>query len=103
MKEGQKVVCVDDAAPPHVQEFYTSWIRKGTVYVIRGVFLGVDYQSASAGEVGVYLPRARIHLATLSSDRGPHRPRGERGRGGGLEHCRICCYGGNACGPIRQF
>jgi hypothetical protein len=55
MKEGQKVVCVDDSAPAQVREHYTSWISKGTVYVIRGVFLGVDYQSASAGEVGVYL------------------------------------------------
>jgi hypothetical protein len=55
MKEGQKVVCVDDAAPAHLRAHYTSWIRKGTVYVIRGVFLGVDYQSASPGEVGVYL------------------------------------------------
>jgi len=55
MKEGQKVVCVDDAAPAHLRAHYTSWIKKGTVYVIRGVFLGVDYQSASPGEVGVYL------------------------------------------------
>ncbi len=55
MKEGQKVVCVDDSAPAQVRMHYTSWIKKGTVYVIRGVFLGVDYQSASPGEVGVYL------------------------------------------------
>jgi hypothetical protein len=55
MKEGQKVVCVDDAAPAHLRAHYTAWIKKGTVYVIRGVFLGVDYQSASPGEVGVYL------------------------------------------------
>lgn len=55
MKVGQKVVCVDDAAPLHLRQFYTAWIKKGTVYVVRGVFLGVDYQSANPGEVGVYL------------------------------------------------
>jgi hypothetical protein len=55
MKVGQKVVCVDDAAPAHLRQYYTTWIRKGTVYVVRGVFLGVDYQSANPGEVGVYL------------------------------------------------
>jgi hypothetical protein len=55
MKEGQKVICVDDSAPSHLRMHYTSWIKKGTVYVIRGVFLGVDYQTSSAGEVGVYL------------------------------------------------
>jgi hypothetical protein len=46
---------VDDAAPAQVRMHYTSWIKKGTVYVVRGVFLGVDYKSASPGEVGVYL------------------------------------------------
>jgi len=55
MKVGQKVVCIDDAAPPHLRQFYTTWIKKGTVYVVRGVFLGVDYRSANPGEVGVYL------------------------------------------------
>jgi len=55
MKEGQKVVCVDDAAPIFLRMHYTSWIKKGTVYVIRGVFLGVDAKTASPGEVGVYL------------------------------------------------
>lgn len=55
MKEGQKVICVDDSAPAHLRMHYTAWIKKGTIYVIRGVFLGVDYQSAQAGEVGVYL------------------------------------------------
>jgi hypothetical protein len=55
MKVGQKVVCVDDAAPAYLRQYYTAWIKKGTVYVIRGVFLGVDYQSSSPGEVGVYL------------------------------------------------
>lgn len=55
MKVGQKVVCVDDAAPAHLRIHYTAWIKKGTVYVVRGVFLGVDYQSANPGEVGVYL------------------------------------------------
>jgi hypothetical protein len=34
---------------------YSAWIKKGTIYVVRGVFLGVDYQSANPGEVGVYL------------------------------------------------
>ena len=55
MKVGQKVVCVDDAAPAYLRQYYTAWIKKGTVYVIRGVFLGVDYQSSNPGEVGVYL------------------------------------------------
>jgi hypothetical protein len=55
VKVGQKVVCIDDAAPFRLRAHYSAWIKKGTTYVIRGVFLGVDYQSASAGEVGLYL------------------------------------------------
>ena len=55
MTVGQKVVCIDDSAPAYLRAHYSSWIRKGTVYVVRGIFLGVDYQSANPGEVGVYL------------------------------------------------
>jgi hypothetical protein len=55
MNVGQKVVCVDEAAPFHLRQHYTTWIKKGTIYVVRGVFLGVDYQSSNPGEVGVYL------------------------------------------------
>ena len=54
MVVGQKVICINDEAPAILRQYYTAWVRKGTVYVIRGVFLGVDIQ-AGPGEVGVYL------------------------------------------------
>jgi hypothetical protein len=52
--EGQKVVCVNDSAPWWLRWRYTTWIKKGTTYVVRGVFLGQNTHG-SAGEVGVYL------------------------------------------------
>ena len=51
---GQKVVCVDDSAPFHLRNHYTYWIKKGTTYVVREVFLGISMRG-SPGEVGIYL------------------------------------------------
>lgn len=52
---GQRVVCIDDTMKePWLQECYTSWIKKGATYVIRGVFLGVSSRNQE-GEIGLYL------------------------------------------------
>lgn len=51
---GQKVVCVDGKFPDAVLELYTALPVEGTVYVIRAVKLGVNWQS-EPGEVCLYL------------------------------------------------
>ncbi len=54
MIEGQKVVCINDEAPFWLRNRYSVWLKKGTTYVVRGVFLGKNMKG-EAGEVGVYL------------------------------------------------
>jgi hypothetical protein len=54
MEVGQKVVCIDDNFPKAVTLFYKSLPKKGQVYVIRDVVLGVNWKG-EAGEVCIYL------------------------------------------------
>lgn len=51
---GQKVVCINDEAPWYHRSSFTTWIKKGTVYVVRGVFMGIGW-TGTEGEVGIYL------------------------------------------------
>jgi hypothetical protein len=51
---GQKVVCVDDNFPKAVVLLYKSLPKKGVIYVIRDVVLGVNWKS-EPGEVCLYL------------------------------------------------
>lgn len=51
---GQKVVCVDDKFPESAMRLYTALPVKDVTYVIRGVVLGVNWQS-QPGEVCLYL------------------------------------------------
>jgi hypothetical protein len=54
MMSGQKVVCVDDAFPLGIEEFYTALPKAGVTYVIRDVSLGVNFRGEE-GEIAVTL------------------------------------------------
>jgi hypothetical protein len=54
MQVGQKVVCINDEFPDAIAEFYTMLPKKGLVYVIREVVLGINPQG-QPGEVCLYL------------------------------------------------
>ncbi len=47
-------MCVDDKVEPEIRRLYDSWIRKGTIYVIRDVVLAQN-RKAEWGEVGLLL------------------------------------------------
>jgi hypothetical protein len=68
---GQKVVCIDDAFPPEVAQFYTALPKKDSVYVIRQVSLGVNH----LGEPG----EVCLHLVGLNNPRSNKPPFPERG------------------------
>lgn len=61
---GQKVVCINDQAPYYLRNYYTTWVKKGITYVIRGVTLGVNFKGES-GEVGLYLQGIHNPLSSM--------------------------------------
>ncbi len=71
MEVGQKVVCVDDNFPKAVILLYKSLPKKGQIYVIRDVVLGVNWKS-EPGEVCLYL----IGLNNPKSTTPPYPERG---------------------------
>jgi hypothetical protein len=54
MKQGQKVVCVDDRVAPDIRRLYDHWISKGTTYLVRDVMLAQNAKG-EWGEVGITL------------------------------------------------
>ena len=54
MKQGQKVVCIDDRVAPKIRALYAHWIRKGTTYLVRDVMLAQNTKG-EWGEVGITL------------------------------------------------
>lgn len=54
MVVGQKVVCINDIFAPDVAQFYVALPKKGQVYVIRNVLVGVSIKG-TLGEVCLYL------------------------------------------------
>lgn len=54
MKQGQKVVCVDDKVSPRLRRLYTHWITKGTTYLVRDVMLAQNAKG-DWGEIGITL------------------------------------------------
>jgi hypothetical protein len=55
MRVGAKVVCINDRFPdPDIVALYTDLPRKGTIYIVRGVELGVNAKGEE-GEVAVTL------------------------------------------------
>ena len=71
MRQGSKVVCVDDRFPPEVIAFYNHLPRKDAHYTIRGLGVGIS-TNGEAGEVVVYLEG----LPNPCSTTPPHPERG---------------------------
>lgn len=71
MREGSKVVCVDDRFPPEIFLHYDCVPIKDKVYVIRGVGVGISLQG-EPGEVVVYL----VGMENPCSSKPPHPERG---------------------------
>ena len=71
MKEGSKVVCIDDKWPEGVLKFYTDLPKLGNIYTIRTLEVGVGWDGVE-GEVAVTLQE----IINPVSKTPPHRERG---------------------------
>lgn len=65
MVVGSKVVCIDDSFDPAVLEFYTALPKKGTVYVVREMRIGVNPQN-DPGEICIYVIGLNNPRSTVS-------------------------------------
>jgi hypothetical protein len=54
VKQGQKVVCIDDRVTPKIRALYDHWVTKGTTYLVRDVMLAQNVKG-EWGEVGITL------------------------------------------------
>jgi len=54
MRQGSKVVCIDDSFPSEVFKYYIRLPIKNSVYVVRDIGVGVGL-NGEAGEIVVYL------------------------------------------------
>jgi hypothetical protein len=54
LKQGQKVVCIDDRVTPEIRAMYSHWITKGTTYLVRDVMLAQNHKG-DWGEIGITL------------------------------------------------
>ena len=54
MKQGQKVVCIDDRVPPRIRSLYVHWVTKGMTYLVRDVMLAQN-SKGEWGEIGLAL------------------------------------------------
>jgi hypothetical protein len=54
VKQGQKVVCIDDRVAPRIRALYAYWITKGTTYLVRDVMLAQNTKG-EWGEIGITL------------------------------------------------
>jgi len=70
MMVGQKVVCIDDTFPEWIGKFYNALPVKDTVYIVRTVSLGVNWQG-EPGEVAITLNG----LINPCSTKAPHAER----------------------------
>ena len=71
MRQGSKVVCVDDRFPPDIFVYYDQLPLKDGTYTIRDIGVGIS-PAGEPGEVVVYLEG----LHNPSSTRPPHPERG---------------------------
>lgn len=71
MREGSKVVCVDDRFPVEIFIHYSQLPIKDRVYTIRGMGIGIS-TAGEVGEVVVYLSE----LKNPCSNKPPHPERG---------------------------
>ena len=54
MRQGQKVVCINDTVEPEIRKLYDKWITKGTTYLVRDVMLAQNAKG-EWGEIGITL------------------------------------------------
>ena len=71
MREGSKVVCIDDRFPTELLLYYNALPLKDRTYTVRGMGIGVDHKG-EPGEVVVYLQE----LKNPCSAKPPHPERG---------------------------
>lgn len=71
MRQGSKVVCVDDRFPTELLTYYNALPIKDRTYTVRGLGIGVDHKG-EPGEVVVYLQE----LKNPCSTKPPHPERG---------------------------
>lgn len=71
MKEGSKVVCIDDTWPQGILRYYTDLPKLGQIYTIRTIEVGVGRDGVE-GEVAVTLKE----IVNPVSKTPPHRERG---------------------------
>jgi len=71
MREGSKVVCIDDTFPTQVLNFYTDLPKKGKIYTIRTIEVGIGL-NGQEGEIAVTLKE----IVNPVSKMPPHRERG---------------------------
>jgi hypothetical protein len=83
LKQGQKVVCIDDRVPPRIRSLYVHWVAKGTTYLVRDVMLAQN----SKGEWGEVHPGRAGQSHTVN----PAIPRAE------LQQRTLPASGGKAC------
>lgn len=70
MQAGTKVVCINDDFPQNIHKFYDNLPKKGHVYTIRDMEVGIDW-FGNAGEIAVTL----VELVNPVSETWPHRER----------------------------
>ena len=71
MRQGSKVVCIDDGFSPEIASFYNHLPIKDRIYVVRDIGIGVGI-NGEPGEIVVYLDG----LTNPSSTTPPHPERG---------------------------
>jgi len=71
MREGSKVVCVDDRFPPEILIYYNGLPIKDRTYTVRGMGVGISHKG-EPGEIVVYLNE----LKNPVSAKPPHPERG---------------------------
>jgi hypothetical protein len=71
MRQGSKVLCVDDRFPTELLIYYNALPIKDRTYTVRGLGIGVDFKG-EPGEVVVYLQE----LKNPCSAKPPHPERG---------------------------
>lgn len=71
MREGSKVVCINDTFPTEILNFYTDLPKKGKVYTIRTIEVGIGL-NGEAGEIAVTLKEIVNPVSKVQ----PHRERG---------------------------
>jgi len=71
MKEGGKVVCINDEWPAGILRYYTDLPKKGQIYTIRTIEVGIGWDGTE-GEVAVTLQE----IVNPVSKTPPHRERG---------------------------